>query len=92
MPFAFTEHGVLMLSSVLSSQEAIQINIQIVRVFARLRTLLSEHGDLKVEIDGIKRHLQNHDKNIELVFSYIDGLTEKKAMPRKRIGYKPDEL
>ncbi|MEE1946305.1 ORF6N domain-containing protein [Pedobacter sp. KR3-3] len=92
LPFVFTEHGVLMLSSVLSSKQAVQVNIQIVRVFTKLRALLSEHSDLKLEIGDIKKQLQNHDKNIELVFSYIDELTEKKAAPRKRIGYKPDEL
>ena len=92
LPYAFTEHGVLMLSSVLSGKQAIQVNIQIVRVFTKLRALLGEHADLKVEISDIKKRLQNHDKNIELVFSYIDELTEKKAKPRRRIGYKSDDL
>jgi len=92
LPNVFTEHGILMLSSVLNSQQAIQVNIQIVRVFTRLRTLLSEHGELKTEIANIKKKLNNQDKNIELVFSYIDELTEKKAKPRKRIGFKPDDL
>lgn len=91
-PFAFTEHGVLMLSSILNSQQAIQVNIQIVRIFARLRNLLSEHTELKLEIADIKKHLQNHDKNIELVFSYLDKLIEKENQPRKRIGFKPDDL
>lgn len=92
LPFVFTEHGVLMLSSVLNSQQAIQVNIQIVRIFTRLRNLLSEHTELKLEIADIKTHLQNHDKNIELVFSYIDKLIDKENQPRKRIGFKPDDL
>lgn len=91
-PFAFTEHGVLMLSSILNSPQAIQVNIQIVRIFTRLRKLLDNHRELKLEIVEIKRHLQNHDKNIELVFTYLDELIEKKAAPRKRIGFKPDQL
>ena len=91
-PFAFTEHGVLMLSSILNSQQAIQVNIQIVRIFTRLRNLLSEHTELKLEIADIKKHLQNHDKNIELVFSYLDKLIDKENQPRKRIGFKPDDL
>jgi len=90
LPNVFTEHGVLMLSSVLNSQQAIQVNIQIVRIFARLRKLLSEHHELKAEITEIKTKLNNQDKNIELVFNYIDELTEKKNIPRKRIGFKPD--
>ncbi len=91
-PFVFTEHGVLMLSSVLNSQQAIQVNIQIVRIFTRLRKLLDGHNELKLEIADIKKKLKNQDKNIELVFNYIDELTEKKAKPRKRIGFKPDDL
>jgi hypothetical protein len=68
LPNVFSEHGVLMLSSVLNSQQAIQVNIQIVRIFTSLRNLVSENTDLKLEIADIKKHLQNHDKNIELVF------------------------
>ena len=92
LPSVFTEHGVLMLSSVLNSQQAIQVNIQIVRIFTRMRKLLSEHSELKDEISEIKKKLNNQDKNIELVFSYLDELIEKKAEPRKRIGFKPDDL
>lgn len=92
LPFVFTEHGVLMLSSVLNSPQAVQVNIQIVRIFTRLRNLLSEHTELKLEIADIKKHLQNHDKNIELVFSYLDKLIDKQNEPRKRIGFKPDNL
>ena len=92
LPFVFTEHGVLMLSSVLSSQQAIQVNIQIVRIFSRLRKLISEHSEFKLEMADVKRKLTNHDKNIETIFSYIDELTEKKAQPRRRLGYMPDDL
>lgn len=92
LPFVFTENGVLMLSSVLNSPQAVQVNIQIVRIFTRLRNLLNEHTELKLEIADIKKHLQNHDKNIELVFSYLDKLIDKQNEPRKRIGFKPDNL
>lgn len=94
LPFCFTEHGVLMLSSVLNSPQAVQINIQIVRIFTRLREVISEHNELKLEIEAIKKKLNSHDKNIEVVFSYLDELVEKKEKPksRKRIGYMPDEL
>lgn len=92
IPNVFTEHGVLMLSSVLKSQQAIQVNIQIVRIFTKLRRWLSENGELKYEIEDIKRKLNNQDKNIELVFSYLDKLMDKKIGPRKRMGYMPDDL
>ena len=74
LPFVFTEHGVLMLSSLLNSQQAIQVNVQSVRIFTRTRKLLSEHGELKLEIADIKTKLNNQDKNIELVFS-AKGIT-----------------
>jgi len=92
LPNVFTEHGVLMLSSILNSQQAIQVNIQIVRIFTKLRQWLSENGEIKYEIEDIKRKLNNQDKNIELVFSYFDQLMDKKIAPRKRIGFMPDDL
>jgi phage regulator Rha-like protein len=93
-PFCFTEHGVLMLSSILNSQQAIQVNIQVIRIFTRLRQMLSNHNELKTEIEEIKKKLNSQDKNIEVVFSYLDELVDKKENPavRKRIGYMPDEL
>ena len=92
LPYVFTEHGVLMLSSVLNSPQAIQVNIQIVRIFTRLRQIASEHSEWKLEIEEIKSRMNNQDKNLELVFSYLDELMAKKAAPRKRIGYMPDDL
>lgn len=89
LPMVFTEHGVLMLSSVLNSQRAIQVNIQIMRTFARIRQLLTDNAELRLEIQKIKDKLHNHDKNIEIVFRYLDELLEKKEEPVKRtkIGF-----
>ncbi|WP_025145381.1 ORF6N domain-containing protein [Pedobacter jeongneungensis] len=92
LPFVFTEHGVLMLSSVLNSKQAIQVNIQIVRIFTRIRQFIIDSGELKLEIEEIKQKVSNQDKNIELVFTYLDKLIDKKIGPRKRIGYMPDDL
>ncbi|WP_298139544.1 ORF6N domain-containing protein [Flavobacterium sp.] len=75
VPMAFTEHGVLMLSSVLNSDKAIQTNIQIMRIFTKVRQMLLDTTDLKIDIMQIQKKLENHDKNIELVFSYLDALT-----------------
>ncbi|WP_395052710.1 ORF6N domain-containing protein [Flavobacterium sp.] len=90
LPSVFTEHGVLMLSSVLNSDKAIQTNIQIMRIFSKVRQMLMDTTDLKIDILQIQKKLENHDKNIELVFSYLDELTEKKedTKPRVKIGYK----
>lgn len=90
LPFAFTEHGVLMLSSVLKSEKAIQTNIQIMRIFSKVRQMLLDTTEIKIDILQIQKKLENHDKNIELVFSYLDELTEKKETEsnRVKIGYK----
>ncbi|WP_309614268.1 ORF6N domain-containing protein [Flavobacterium sp.] len=90
LPMVFTEHGVLMLSSVLNSDKAIQTNIQIMRIFSKVRQMLLDTTDLKIDILQIQKKLKNHDKNIELVFSYLDELTDKKEseIPRTKIGYK----
>ena len=90
LPFAFTEQGVAMLSSVLRSKRAIQVNIQIMMVFTKVREMLVDTISLKLDIEEIKRKLENQDKNIELVFNYLDELMEKQENPksRKMIGYK----
>ncbi|PRZ26260.1 ORF6N domain-containing protein [Flavobacterium granuli] len=79
-PMAFTEHGVLMLSSVLNSDKAIQTNIQIMRIFTKVRQMLLDTTEMKLDIAQIQKKLENQGKNIELVFSYLDELTEKKKM------------
>jgi len=79
-----------MLSSVLRSKKAIQVNIQIMIVFTKVREMLFDNLSLKLDIEDIKKKLKNHDKNIELVFSYLDELIEKQEnpIPRTQIGYK----
>mgnify|MGYP000411230410 CR=1 FL=1 len=92
LPYVFTEHGVLMLSSALNSKKAIAVNIQIMRIFTKLRAMLTDNLSLKLDIEEIKKKLSNHSKNIELVFNYLDELVEKKEneKPRTKIGYKKD--
>jgi len=89
-PFCFTEQGVTMLSCVLSSKKAIAVNIRIIRVFTKMREMLTDNLSLKLDIEEIKKKLFNHSKNIELVFNYLDELIDKKdnEKPRTQIGYK----
>lgn len=89
-PYAFTEQGVAMLSGILSSDRAINVNIQIMRIFTKIREVLVDNLNVKLEIEDIKKKLKNQDKNIELVFTYLDELIEKQENPepRKQIGYK----
>ena len=85
-PFCFTEQGVAMLSTVLNSKLAIQVNIQIMRVFTRMRQLLADNTEVKLEIAEIKYSIEQiakkqkgHDQNIELLFEYINRLQENTA-------------
>jgi hypothetical protein len=89
-PMVFTEHGVLMLSSVLSSEKAIQTNIQIIRIFTKIRRMLVDTTELRLDVETIKKKIENQGKNIELVFQYLDELIEKKEtkIERAKIGYK----
>ncbi|MCR8560485.1 ORF6N domain-containing protein [Mucilaginibacter sp. BJC16-A38] len=93
MPFCFTEQGVAMLSSVLNSERAINVNIQIIRIFTRIRHMFMDNTELRLEIEKIKSKLDNQDKNMEVVFRYLDELIEDKEdpKPRKRIGFKSED-
>ena len=88
-PMVFTEYGVLMLSSVLNSERAIDVNIQIMRVFSKMRRILSDNMELRTIIDEIRRKTDNNTKNIEVVFQYLDELIENQENPkeRKQIGF-----
>jgi len=90
LPFAFTEQGVAMLSGILNSDRAISVNIQIMRIFTKIREMLTDNLSIKLEVLEIKKKLENQDKTIELVFSYLDELIEKQEnqKPRKQIGFK----
>ena len=87
LPYAFTEHGILMLANVIKSERAIQVSIRIIELFVQLREMLLLYSDLRLEMEKIKKKLDNHDKNIELVFQYLDKFINKKQKPRKLIGY-----
>ncbi len=90
MPFCFTEQGVTMISCILNSERAINVNIQIIRIFTRFRQMLSDNTEIRLEIEKIKNKLSNHDKNIDMVFQFLDELLDEKVQPespRKAIGY-----
>ena len=92
LPYAFTEHGVLMLSSVLNSDRAINVNIRIIRIFSRMREILSAHKDILFQFDQIQHQLAEHDNSILLIFEYIKQLEQEKEQladqqNRRRIGY-----
>ena len=90
LPYAFTEHGVLQLSNVLKSERATQMSIKIIEIFVEMRNFLTGTLNLSLEVEMIKKKLTNQDKNIELVFSYLDELIDKQEnkIERTKIGFK----
>ncbi len=88
LPFAFSEHGILQLSNVLKSSRAVEVSIKIIDVFVQLRTMVLSNTEIRLELEKIKKKVDNQDKNIEVIFRYFDELLEQKAQPRKQIGYK----
>jgi len=85
-PYAFTEQGVAMLSSVLTSKRALQVNIAIMRAFVRMRAMLVDHQDLLRQIQDMELR---YDDQFREVFDAIRALTEPPDMPRRPIGFVP---
>ena len=84
LPYAFTEQGISMLSSVLKSKRAIQVNIQIMRTFTKLRQMLSSHKELK---EKIKEMEKKYDKQFQIVFDAIKRLIESEYKPKGKVGF-----
>jgi len=83
-PMAFTEHGVLMISSVLKSDKAIQVNIQIMRAFTKLRHLILDNVELRREIENLRA---DTDGKFRIIFETLDQLLTVESKPRKKIGF-----
>ncbi len=87
-PFAFTEHGILMLSSVLNSERAVQVNIAIMRAFVLLREMITSHKDLAKRLDELEK---KYDVQFKSVFDAIRQLMTPATPPRRRIGFRQEE-
>ena len=91
LPFAFTEHGVLMLSSVLRSKQANEVNIRIMRVYSKMKELLMLNKDILLKLEKLESSSDRHDKDIKIIFSYIKKLIEQPVKEKtSRIGFKKD--
>ena len=88
LPRAFTEQGVAMLSSVLNSEQAIEVNIAIMRAFVRLRQILETSEELNNKFAAVIRRLSAHDKYFRVVFDELRKLTAKPSSSRRQIGFK----
>jgi len=96
LPYVFTEHGAVMLASVLNSDRAIVVNIQIVRVFTKMRQLLETHTEILRKLDQLQKKDIEQDRQILLIFEYIKQLEKARQQEiefkeRKRIGFKRDK-
>ena len=92
-PYAFTEHGILMLSSILKSERAEKINIMIIDTFIKLREMMGTHESLLNKMQELQQHISSHDQQIVVLFEYLKKLlsdkeNKKDQVKRKRIGFK----
>ncbi|MEI7904674.1 MAG: ORF6N domain-containing protein [Candidatus Firestonebacteria bacterium] len=90
LPYAFTEHGILMLSSVLNSDRAIRINIEIMKVFVSVREYLSTHKEIAEKLSKIESKLNVHDEVIKDIIDQIRRMITVPAKPKKQIGFRKE--
>ena len=88
-PFAFTEQGVAMLSTVLNSERAIQVNIAIMRAFVKLREILLTHRELAFQFKELERKVDKHDGEIQAIFKAIQRLMAEPEKPKGKFGFHP---
>lgn len=88
-PYVFTELGVAMLSTILNSERAIQVNIAIMRAFVKIRKMLSTHKALAEKLGKLERKIERHDAEIDSIFGAIRQLTAPVDQPKRKIGFHP---
>jgi phage regulator Rha-like protein len=87
-PFCFTEQGVTMLSCILNSTRAIAVNLQVIRIFTKMREMLLTHKDILLQLEKIENKLSGHDEQVARIFLYLKQLLNPPAAPRPRIGFR----
>lgn len=88
LPYAFTEHGVLMLANVLKSDQAIIMSIRIIEIFVKLRESLLTHKEILIKLEQLERRAVKQDGDIKLIFKYLKELLNPKTEPIRKIGFK----
>ena len=88
LPYAFTEHGVLMLSSVLNSKRAINVNIRIMRVYSKMREMMITQKDVLLKLKQLERNDISQDQQLEIIFNTLKELLTEPKQERKMIGFK----
>jgi len=91
LPYAFSEHGILMLSGVLNSSIAIKVNIQIIRLLVKMRTMMLTHKDILLKLEILEKNVSGHAQDIQLIFKYVKQLLYTPNPPRRKIGFIQDD-
>ena len=91
LPNAFTEHGAIMVATVLNSPSAVRASIQVVRAFVRLREILSTNKELAQKFSQLERKIEKHDDEMKLIFSAIRQLMSPKETKKQKIGFKREK-
>ena len=91
LPYAFTEQGVTMLASVLKSERAVQVSIAVVRIFVRIRQILSANKELAHKLEEFERTLEKHENRIHVIFETIRQFMNPEVLKKERIGFNPDK-
>lgn len=87
-PFCFTEQGVTMLSCILNSERAIAVNIQLIRIFARMREMLMMDKDILLKLERLENKVSGHNKDITRIFKHLKQMLAPPAVPRTKIGFR----
>lgn len=87
-PFCFTEQGVTMLSCILNSKRAIAVNIQIIRVFSKMREMLLTHKDILLKLEQLEKQVTQNSEDIQMIFTALKQLLNPTQQPRERIGFR----
>lgn len=88
LPYAFTEHGILMLANVLRSEKAIQMSIRIIEIFVKLREMALTHKDTLLKLEVLEKEVTANKQDINVIFTYLKQLLNPRQEPRRRIGYR----
>lgn len=88
LPYVFTEHGVLQLSNVLKSRQSVQVSINIIEVFIKMRELLLTHKDILLQLKEMRTSFDEHEDRIDMIYNYLKQFMQEQKKPRTQVGYK----
>ena len=88
LPYAFTEHGVLMLANVLRSKKAVQVSLRIIEIFVKMREMLSTHKDVLLKLEQLEKKVMGHDADVRVIFQCLKQLLDPPRELRPRVGFR----